>query len=122
MGKISSSWKSNMVMAPAEIAASAAMMGRILARESRIDRRRNPVNRVRLFDYWRVIELGGRRVDMPAGCDHERDVLLAKARGDGPHVLALEVHVEDGEVEPAFFDLVEGASDIVARIAHRVTE
>src|SRR5215203_2128121 len=78
MGKISSSWKSNMVMAPAEIAASAAMMGRILARESRIDRRRNPVNRVRLFDYWRVIELGGRRVDMPAGCDHERDVLRAK--------------------------------------------
>src|SRR5215213_5818422 len=85
-----------------------------LAGQRGIDRRGNPIDRIGLLDHRSVVELGWRWVDVAAGRDDERDFALAQRRGDRPYILALEIHIEDGEVESALFGLVERAFDRVA--------
>src|SRR6476469_4599704 len=110
-------WKSSMAKA-----ATRRLVAPDLVRERGFDRRHDPVDRIGFLDHGRVVELGRRRVDVAAGCNHERDLAFAKEASDWPHILALEVHVEDGEVEPALFNLVESALDGVARSADLVAK
>src|SRR5689334_8076179 len=116
IGKMSEAWKSNIRKS------SPRGSGYGLACEGRLDSRSNPIDRVGLLDHWGIVELGRRRVDVTAGGDDERNVLLAEPGGDGPHILAFEVDVEDGEIEPALLDLVERALDRVAGPANLVTQ
>jgi len=51
-------------------------------RERRFNRGGHAVNRVRLLDHGRIVELGRRWIDMTAGRDHERDFLLAQPTGE----------------------------------------
>jgi hypothetical protein len=92
------------------------------AREGGLDGGRDPVDRVRLLDHRRVVELRRGRIDVTARRDHERNLLLAQPGRDRPDVLALEVHIEDGEVEPTFFHLFERALDRFAGAADLVAE
>ena len=59
---------------------------------------------------------------MPARRDHERHILLAQLARHGPDVLAFEVHIENGEVEPALLHLVERSLHRIARPADLVSE
>src|SRR5580765_2663219 len=80
-----------------------------LCGECRFDSRRNTVDRVGLFNHRRVVELGRRRIDMAARRNHEGHVLLAKRAGDRPHILALQIYIEDRKVEAALLNLFKGA-------------
>jgi hypothetical protein len=51
---------------------------------------------------------------MAAARNDEGDALLAQAAGHRPHVLALQIDVEDGEVEPALLNFGHGRVDAVA--------
>jgi hypothetical protein len=81
-----------------------------------------PAHRVRLFDHRSVVELRRRRINVTAGGDDERYILLAQLGRDGPHVLTFQVHVEDREVESAFLDLLESALHRIASSANGMTE
>src|SRR5688572_15448165 len=96
-------------------AAAIAATSRSLCRECGLDRRSDTIDRIGLLDYRSVVEFGRRRIDVAAGGDHERDVSRAEQGCDRPHVLALQVDVEDGQIESALFDLVERTLHRVAR-------
>ena len=93
-----------------------------LAGKCRFDRRRDPVDRIGFLDHRCVVELRRRRIDVATGRNHERHILLAQPGRDRPHVLAFQVDVENGEIEPTFFHLVERAFDGVAGTADLMTQ
>jgi hypothetical protein len=43
---------------------------------------------------------------MAARRNNEGNSALAEQRGDRPHIFAFQVHVEDGEIEPSFLDMI----------------
>src|SRR3954452_24949672 len=94
----------------------------VLSRERGLDCRRHPVHRVGLLDHRRIVELRRWGIDVAAGGDHERHVLLPEAGRDWPDVLPLEIHVENGEVETTFLHLIQCAPDGVASTADLMAE
>ena len=86
----------------------------VSAGQGGLDRRGNPVDRVRLFDQRNGRELRRRRIDMAARSDDEGNTLAAQQARDWPHILAFQVDIEDGEIEPAAIRLLERLRDIVA--------
>jgi hypothetical protein len=50
---------------------------------------------------------------MAAGRQHERDAAVGEAVGDRPDLFAvLQVHVDDGDIEAALLDLVQGVATV----------
>src|SRR6188472_973864 len=66
-----------------------------LLSECRFESRGDPIDGIGLFDHRNVGEFRGRRIDVPAGREHKRDLLVAQALGNGPDAFSLQVHVED---------------------------
>src|SRR3954454_11287592 len=91
-------------------------------RERGFDCRRDPVDRVGFFDHRGVIKLWWRWIDVAARRNHERHLLLAQLGRDRPHILALQIDVEDGQIEPTFFNFLEGAPYRVTGATHLVAE
>src|SRR5688500_17671476 len=87
------------------IAPPALLANGALCRERRLDDRRNPVDGERFLDHRCVLELGRRRLDMAAAGEHEWRAPVAQQGGNRPDALALQIDVEDGQVEPALFGL-----------------
>src|SRR5260370_39593466 len=69
-----------------------------------------------------LVKRGGGDVDAPAGVDHERHVPFAQPGRHRPVSLALQIDVENGEIEPAFFDLVESTLDAIAGATDLMSE
>ena len=82
-----------------------------LARERVHDRRGDAVDGVRLVDHRHLRKFGRRRVDMAARGDDERDAARAHHAGDRPDILALQVDVEDGQIEAAGVNRVACLAD-----------
>jgi hypothetical protein len=64
-----------------------------------------------------------------AAGEHEWRPLAAQRGGDGPDILALQIDVEDGEIESPVldflqrrFDAVAIAADLVAQRQHEILE
>jgi hypothetical protein len=92
-----------------------ATRGQRLACERGFDRWGNPVDCIRFFDHGRIVEFWRRRIDVAASGDHKRYVAFTKLRRDRPNILAFEVYIEDGEIEPALlhFIAMSGSSSTI---------
>jgi hypothetical protein len=90
--------------------------------ECGLERRSYAIHRIGLLDDGHVGEFRRRRIDVTAGRDDERHVLLAQPRGDRPNALALQVHIEDRQVEAALVRHRERVRDRFACRGHRMTE
>src|SRR3954466_9718648 len=73
VGKMRCDWNWNMAIRKAAAKAAVRAKSLRLSREGRLDGRRNAIDRIRFLDHRRVVELGRRRVDMAACCNHERN-------------------------------------------------
>ena len=96
------------------------------AGERSLKRGRYAIDRIRLFDHRHVRELGGGRIDVTASRENERDLLRAQSLRDGPDALALQIDVENGDVEAALVGLGQciayGFSCLADRMAERFEE
>ena len=59
---------------------------------------------------------------MSAGSENERDAKLAKPNGNWPYAFTFEIHVKNGDVEPATFDPVKRLAYTLARSRNRVAQ
>src|SRR4051794_32199071 len=84
----------------------------------RVDR----IDRIGLGQYRRIGMSRGGRFDMAAGREHIRNALLDEPIGDRPDQLALQIYVDDGNIEAALLDPLERVRQAIACPGHLVTE
>src|SRR5215213_8545921 len=95
-------------------AAARKSEGRVSTGQCGLDRRRYPIDRIRLFDQRYGGELGRRGIDMAARSNNEGHALAAQPGRDRPHVLTLQIDVENGKVEAALVGLGQSLGNRVA--------